>query len=182
MGITVLGVGNPIMGDDGVGLRLLDELGRPADGTVGLDVRLPASESSSTGSDMCRPHIEPPNHRTVTFVDGGTGGMALLEIVEDAQRLLILDAVAGEEPGQIKVVEGDQIPRLLSQKVSPHQVGMLDVLSAARLLGREPKEVVVVGVVPGVVDLQVGLSDAVERAIPQAAKRAAQVLRRWLEN
>jgi hydrogenase maturation protease len=108
--------------------------------------------------------------------------MALLEIVEDAQRLLILDAVAGEEPGQIKVVEGDQIPRLLSQKVSPHQVGMLDVLSAARLLGREPKEVVVVGVVPGVVDLQVGLSDAVERAIPQAAKRAAQVLRRWLEN
>jgi len=148
--VTVMGVGNPIMGDDGVGLELLA-----------------AVEAAF------------PDHR-VTFVDGGTGGMELIPVVQDAERLLILDAVAGETPGAVVEVAGDQIPRLLSTKVSPHQVGLLDVFTAARLLGREPAEAMVVGVVPASVELRVGLSDVVAAALPAATARAVAVLARWL--
>ncbi|MDR2566424.1 MAG: hydrogenase maturation protease [Bifidobacteriaceae bacterium] len=147
---TVLAVGNTIMSDDGIGPELLASL-REA-----------------------RPEA------AVEYVDGGIGGLDLLPVVEDAERLLILDAVAGEVPGQVVRLDGDQLPRLLAAKLSPHQIGLLDVFSAARLLGREPKEIVVIGVVPGRVDLAVGLTPAVQAAIPAATAQAAAVLDSWL--
>lgn len=150
--ITVLGVGNPIMGDDGVGLELL----------AGVRAAL----------DGASPGIE--------FIDGGTGGMELLPIVQDAQRLLVLDAVAGDEPGDVKVLTGDQVVRMLSLKLSPHQVGLLDVFTAARLLGHEPQTVVIVGVVPETVDLCVGLSAPVQASLPRAVSRAVAQIRSWL--
>ena len=147
--VTVLGVGNPIMGDDGVGLVLLAQL-REA-----------------------RPDAD------ADYVDGGTGGMDLLPVVQDADRLLILDAVAGDAPGSVVRRDGDQIPRMLSAKLSPHQVGLLDVFAAARLLQREPAEVVVIGVVPESVDLRVGLSDRVATAVPEATRMACDILDAW---
>jgi len=149
--VTVLGVGNPIMGDDGVGLELLAAVRATCPG----------------------PRVE--------FVDGGTGGLELLPVVQDAQRLLVLDAVAGATPGQVVELAGDQIPRLLSAKLSPHQVGLLDVFAAARLLGREPATVAVVGIVPEAVDLRLGLTPAVAAALPQAAALARAVVARWLD-
>lgn len=153
--ITVLGVGNPIMGDDGVGLALLAAVEA-------------ASQTAHPGAD-------------IEFVDGGTGGMELLPVVQEAQHLLILDAVAGSTPGQVVVLTGDQIPRLLSSKLSPHQVGLLDVFAAARLLGREPGVVSVVGVVPAIIDLATELSPIVAGALPEASARAMAVIRRWLD-
>jgi hydrogenase maturation protease len=146
---TVLAVGNTIMADDGVGPALLAELRR------------------------ARPDA------LVEYVDGGIGGLDLLPVVEDAARLLILDAVAGGQPGQVVRLDGDQLPRLLSAKLSPHQVGLLDVFTAARLLRREPAEVTVVGVVPAVLGLGVGLSPPVQAALPQAVALAAAVLDAW---
>jgi hydrogenase maturation protease len=148
--VTVLGVGNPIMGDDGVGLELL--------------ARVTAAR---------------PDAR-VEVVDGGTGGMELVPVVREARRLLVLDAVAGHTPGAVVRLAGDQIPRMLAAKLSPHQVGLLDVFAAARLLGDEPDEVEVVGVVPASVDLRVGLSREVEAALPAATAAALEVLDRWL--
>lgn len=150
MSVTVLGVGNTVMGDDGVGPALLERL--VADG---VDPR-------------------------VTCVDGGTGGLALLPDVQDARRLLVLDAVRGPTPGAVVHLTGDQLPRLLGGALSPHQVGLLDLLSAARLLGTEPERVEVVGVVPGSVAPRVGLSPAVAAALPAAAGTARAVLRGWL--
>ncbi len=148
--VTVLGIGNPIMGDDGVGLAVLEELMR--DGT----------------------------RRPVTFVDGGTVGMALMPTVADADSLLVLDAVAAADPpGTVVDIEGDQVPRLLRGKISPHQVGLLDVLAGVRLLGTEPRRMAVVGVVPEFVDLRVGLSPAVAGAVPAAAARAREILAAW---
>ena len=149
-GVTVLGVGNPIMGDDGTGLEILAGV-QAALGDIGVE-----------------------------FVDGGTGGMELIPIVQDATRLLVLDAVAGEEPGQVKVLTGDQVVRMLSLKLSPHQVGLLDVFSAARLLGREPEEVVIVGIVPASVDLQLGLSAPVQASLPEAVAKAVAQIQSWL--
>lgn len=152
---TVLGVGNPIMGDDGVGLAVLEAL----------------QESRAA---------EPAGGPVVAYVDGGTGGMALLPLVQESDRLLVLDAVAGPVPGTVVHLTGDQVPRMLSTKLSPHQVGLLDVFAAARLLGREPGTVDVVGIVPASVDLRLGLSPAVAAAVPAAVTRARQLLDQWL--
>jgi hydrogenase maturation protease len=148
--ITVLGVGNTIMADDGTGLELLTLLGQ------------------------ARPDAR------VEYVDGWTGGMELVPVVQEAGRLLILDAVAGRVPGTVVRLTGDQIPRMLQAKLSPHQVGLLDVLTAARMLGREPEQIEVVGIVPEVVDLRLGLSDPVAAALPAAVEAAVEVLDRWL--
>lgn len=148
--VTVLGVGNPIMADDGTGLEIL----------AGL-------------------RLERPDSR-VEYIDGGTGGMELVPVVQDATRLLILDAVAGRGPGTVVRLSGDQLPRMLSSKLSPHQVSLLDVFAAARMLGREPAEVEVVGIVPELVDLRLGLSPSVSAAVPEAVRAAVEVLDRWL--
>jgi len=150
--VTVLGVGNPIMGDDGIGLELLSlvRAARPS------------------------PRIE--------YVDGGTSGMELIPVVQDARRLLVLDAVAGLVPGAVVEVVGDQIKRLMSTKVSPHQLGLRDVFTAVRLLGREPEHIHVVGIVPQSVELQVGLSSVVQAALPEASRRAVEVIDGWLDD
>jgi len=147
--ITVLAVGNPIMGDDGVGLELL----------AGLQALRPDSD--------------------VEYVDGGTGGMQLIPVVQEASCLLVLDAVAGPEPGVVQHLSGDQVPRMMAAKLSPHQVGLLDVFTACRLLGHEPGVVEVVGVTPESVDLRMGLSPVVAAAVPDAVAQAAAVLDRW---
>jgi hydrogenase maturation protease len=148
--ITVLGVGNLIMGDDGVGLVLVERL-----------------------QALC---TDP----RVSYVDGATGGMELLPVVQEATRLLILDAVAGKVPGTVVRLTGDQVPRLLATKLSPHQVGLLDLFAAARMLGTEPAEVEVVGVVPELIDLGLDLTAPVSGAIDEALEQAVAVLDRWL--
>ena len=151
--LTVLGIGNTIMGDDGVGLAIFERL---------RELR--------------------PDER-LTYIAGGTSGMELIPDVQDASRLLILDGIAPSDarvPGEVLRIDGDQVPRLLASKLSPHQVGMLDVLAAARLLGTEPDEVVVVGVVPVDVDLRLGLSPEVADGVEPAAQLAASVVDEWL--
>ncbi|TIC80279.1 hydrogenase maturation protease [Nocardioides sp. GY 10127] len=146
------------MGDDGVGLRLLEEL-------MGLDL--------ADG---------------VEYVDGGTIGLSLLPLVQDATSLLVLDAVAPggtgagrREPGDVVRLDGDQLPRLLRTQLSPHQVGLLDVLVGARLLRADPERMCVVGVVPSFVDLAWGLTPVVEAAVPEALRVAREVLEGWWE-
>lgn len=148
--MTVLGVGNSIMGDDGVGLELL----------AGLSSR---------------------RRDGVSYVDGAVGGMELVPVVQESTRLLILDAVAGAVPGTVVRLRGDQVPRMLATKLSPHQVGLLDVLAASRLLGSEPDEVAVVGVVPESVELRLGLSTVVADAVPEAVAAAERIIDGWLE-
>ena len=152
--ITVLGIGNPMMGDDGVGLEILEQL---------------------------RTYYTDQQH--LEFVDGGTSGMELLPTIQDAESLLVLDALAPtahSNPGDVVTLIGDQIPRLLNSKLSPHQVGLLDLLSAARLLGTEPLRVAVVGVVAESTELHVGLTPTVTRALPGAVAEARTLLDEWL--
>ncbi|MEJ5997413.1 hydrogenase maturation protease [Corynebacterium sp. H130] len=172
MPVTVIGIGNPIMQDDAVGLAILRRLqGKGSDELAWVPERrqqpvLPSEEASDT-----------------IFIDGGTSGMELLPIIQDADKLIILDALAGPgEQGTVVQLVGDQIPRLLNSKLSPHQVGLLDLLSAARLLGREPNQVGVVGVVAGGTDLHVGMSPEVLAAIPEAAAKAQQLIDQWSDS
>lgn len=146
----VIGLGNPLMGDDGVGLVVLDQL---------------AAQS-----------FAPP----VEFVDGGTWGLALLPDVERAGALLLLDAVNGDgAPGTVYVLDSQNIPRFLAAKVSPHQVDVRELLALAELRGALPTELRVVGIQPAAVDYGDGLSPVVSASVDRMVSAACAVLAGW---
>lgn len=147
---VVIGVGNPLMGDDGIGLAALE--------------RLRAWE------------FEP----FVELVDGGTWGMNLLRFVEEARRLLILDAIeAGQTPGTPVTLEGDEIPRFLSTKLSPHQIELREVLALAELRATLPEETVALGLQPGPIEMSEQLSPEVEARLGELVERCVERLRGW---
>ncbi|MDH4659247.1 HyaD/HybD family hydrogenase maturation endopeptidase [Corynebacterium pyruviciproducens] len=162
--ITVMYVGNPLMGDDGIGPAIARAL------TGAPDEPVPLSSTHREPQSYGFPGIE--------LVDGGTSGMELLPAILDSEELILLDAVsvAGAKPGDVVVLEGDQIPRLRSTKLSPHQVGLLDLLSAAKLMGYDPSYLAVVGVVPEKAELGVGLTPVVEAAIEPAAETLKNII------
>jgi hydrogenase maturation protease len=148
---VVLGLGNMLMADDGVGLAALARL----------------------DDDWFVP-------RGVTLVDGGTWGMNLLHIVEGADNLLIFDAIdIGGAPGSIVRLEGNDIPRFLSQKLSPHQIDLREVLALAELRGMVPEQLVALGIQPERVEMSTTLSPAVEGHIDQLVLMAVAQLQRW---
>lgn len=192
--VTVLGVGNPVMGDDATGLALLrlvrdDVAGAPAcaadaGALVGLSSAAgPGMPSVAGRADPDAPGVVGRGRvggLDVEFVEGGTSGLELIDIVGGARRLLVLDAVTGMgEPGDVVELTGDQVPRMLKARLSPHQVGLLDLLATAKLLGREPAELAVVAVEAKSTDMVVGLSDEVAAALPAAAARARARLAAW---
>ena len=161
---TVLAVGNPIMGDDGIGLEIL----------AGLQQLLPTRPAWQAARDAGE----------LALLEGGTGGMELVPVVQESAHLLILDSVSagnGRTPGQALHLSGDHVPRLLSMKMSPHQVGLLDILTSARLTGKEPRVLEVVGVVSENVDLRLGLTESAQGGIPRAVEFAAEILDSWLD-
>ena len=203
--ITVLGVGNAVMGDDAAGLEILRLLkARVAGGSgdspapVDVDALVPLASASASpsvpgGLGLYDAHVTPasatatdiaagPGGRIgdVAFVEGGTSGLELVGVVGEARKLLVLDGLTGPgEPGDVVVLEGDLVPRLLSSKLSPHQVGLLDLLATARLLGHEPEHVGVVGVVCSSAELEVRLTPEVAAGLPAAVDAAEEVLSRW---
>ncbi|WP_448852828.1 hydrogenase maturation protease [Corynebacterium sp. 335C] len=194
---TVLGVGNPVMGDDATGLALLrllrdDVAGARrgpgpapgADALVGLSsLAGPGAPSEPGLGDPGAPGVVgrgTVGGMDVEFVEGGTSGLELVDVVAGADSLLVLDAVTGMgEPGTVVELEGDQVPRMLKARLSPHQVGLLDLLATAKLLGREPRRLAVVAVEAKSADMVVGLSDEVAAALPEAAARARARLDAW---
>lgn len=147
----VIGVGSPLMGDDGLGVVAV-ELLRRALGDVDA----------------------------VALLDGGTWGMQLLPEIEDADRLLVLDAIYdGQAPGTVIRLEKSELPRLLFQKVSPHQIDLREVFAVAELKGTFPRQAVALGVQPEAVELHEGLSPAVEAAVPELLEAAVAQLRSW---
>lgn len=138
---VVLGVGNTIMGDEGVGVRCVEWL---------------ASQV-------------PPD---VALVDGGTSTNELLGDLEDADLVIIVDAIATTQPpGTIIRLEGDRIPSAFSNKLSPHQHGINDLLGALALLGRSPRRLVLFGIAPERIALGMELTPAVSAAVPEVGRR-----------
>jgi len=147
----VLGLGNPLMGDDGMGgeaLRLLQE-----------------------------EYLVPP---AVELVDGGTMGLYLLDRVARYDRLLVVDSVAANEPpGTILHLEGEEVQAIFGACLSPHQTGVSDLLAALTLLERRPAEVVAVGMVPGCLSVGLGLSDVVRENLGRVVRAVAVQLQSW---
>jgi hydrogenase maturation protease len=133
----VLGLGNPIMGDDGVGIAALRALQE--------EWELP-------------PDVE--------LVDGGTWGMNLLPLIESAGRLILLDAInSGVSPGTLTVLERHQLPRYFAFKLSPHQIDLREVLAVAELRGALPERLVALGIQPARVEMGTALSPRVAASV-----------------
>jgi hydrogenase maturation protease len=146
----VIGLGNPLMGDDGLGIAALEQL-RAAHGDV----------------------------RGVEFIDGGTWGMNLLPVIEDAGRLILIDAIdVGTDPGTAVRLERAQLPRYLAMKISPHQVDLRDVLGLAELRGTLPDNTVALGLQPESIELRNSLSPTIAGRIDDLVEWVASELTR----
>jgi len=147
----VVALGNPLMGDDGFGLAVLAEL---------------------------REHWRVP--REVELVDGGTWGIRLLPLLEEAERVLFLDAIdRGAEPGRPFVLRGEELPRALCLKLSPHQIDLREVLALASFRETMPRELAAVGAQPADVALRSGLSPALAARVRDIAQLAVRTLESW---
>ncbi|MEI6045759.1 MAG: HyaD/HybD family hydrogenase maturation endopeptidase, partial [Chloroflexota bacterium] len=125
MAITVLGLGNVLRRDEGLGIRALERI-------------------------QAR-YLLPDD---LQLVDGGTLGLDLLSYLEEANKLLILDAALTEgPPGTLLRITGDEVPAFLGMRTSLHEVALTDLLAVARLRGNEPGEVVVLGMQPDTIEL-----------------------------
>jgi hydrogenase maturation protease len=139
------------MGDDGIGVRVVQSL-----------------------RERCR---FPPE---VELLDGGTLGLDLLPKLEGVERLLIVDAVeTGEEPGTMVRLAGSEIPIAMATKLSPHQMGLKDLLSVAELMGYRIGEMVLWGVQPACIEMGLELSAAVAAAREPLEEKVIGELTRW---
>ncbi len=150
----VLGLGNLLMNDDAAGLRAV----------YALQERYPDREN-------------------LQIVDGGTLGLDLLGHVAWADKLLLLDAInISEAPGTVAVIAGDDINPVLSQRISPHQVGLKDLLEAAELIGDRPPEVELLGIQYDNINMEMTLSEEVERGLPRLIAAASERIEAFISN
>lgn len=116
----------------------------------------------------------------VTILDGGTLGLDLLPRLEGVERLVIVDAVeTGGPPGTMVRMTGEEIPAIFETRLSPHQMGLKDLLAVSSLLGVTPPEMVLLGVQPASIEMGTDLSPAVEARLDALAGGVLRELERW---
>lgn len=134
IGVLVLALGNVLLGDDGLGPAAVARIER--DYRIAPGVRLE---------------------------DGGTLGLSLLGLIAESRHVILVDAVrADAAPGALVRVDGEAVADAVRDRLSPHQVGVADLLDAARLIDRYPETVTLLGLVPDSIELAVVRSKAVD--------------------
>jgi hydrogenase maturation protease len=148
--IVVLGLGNLIRSDDGVGVHAARALMD--------DPRVPDG---------------------VEVIEGGTSGLDLLPAIEDATHVLVLDAVnTGVARGTLTRFDLSQL-ELLPGSPSVHQIGFADLMEALRWMDKASKQVVLLGVQPAQTGWSDALSEEVEAAFPRLLRAALKELEHW---
>jgi hydrogenase maturation protease len=150
--ILVMGIGNTLLQDDGVGVHVTERF------------------KSSRVPD---PYLE--------IIDGGTIGLSLLPDIEDADAVVIVDASElGEAPGTVRIFHDEEIDRQLSGKRrSVHEVALYDLFSAAAIRGRSPLERALIAIQPASTDWGLEPTPAVEASIPAACEALTLLTLRW---
>ncbi|OOH90578.1 hydrogenase 2 maturation endopeptidase [Pasteurellaceae bacterium 15-036681] len=144
----ILGVGNILLSDEGVGVRVVQELEK---------------------NPLFAPYFD--------VVDGGSCGMELLDCIANRNHLIIIDAVlANKEAGKIVVLHNEKIPTFFSRKISPHQLGICDVLSALTLTDELPKHLCLIGIQPESLEPNIGLSEKIQATFPAIFDNLAKQL------
>jgi hydrogenase maturation protease len=148
MKAVVLGVGNLILADEGVGVRTVEAFERD--------------------------YVVPDG---VAVIDGGTASMELLEELSHLDFLLVVDAVnAGKPPGTLVRLAGAEVPVFFRRNLSPHGIGLSDVLASLEFLGAEPKETVILGVQPVSMELSTELTPAIAACVPELVAQVVDEL------
>jgi hydrogenase maturation protease len=155
--VLVLGLGNILLKDEGVGVHIAAELEKQD---------LPAN---------------------VEVIDGGTAGLDILLSQEDLDRLVVLDAIRfGKEPctiykARLSVGEKGKLTQIFGpdneSKISLHQVGLIDALAAAEKLSCAPREIVIIGIEPKEITHGLELTEQVERKIPEIVNMVLEEIR-----
>jgi len=136
--LLILGLGNVLCGDDGLGVAAVAEIQRR--------------------------YLLPPS---VRVLDGGTLGLTLLGHVGLANDVLLVDAVRTDAPpGTLVRLEGDEVGPAARERLSVHQIGVADLLDALRLLDAVPRRLLLLGLVPRTLELGLERSPEVDRQIP----------------
>ncbi len=149
--ITIMGLGNILMMDEGIGVhtirRFLERYSVPG-------------------------HVE--------IIDGGAAGLDLLPFIEGREKLLMVDAVNfNEAAGYIGVLENDAIPAKFSTKASLHHLGLLDVLSIVKLSNALPKDICLIGIQPKNMELGLDMSSAMWDKMDELIELMVAKLREW---
>ena len=136
--ITVLGIGNILLSDEGVGVHVANKLSA----------------------------ISLPEH--VSVVEGGTDGFRLLNIITETEHLIVIDAVkGGGEPGSIYRFDIDDVRACPSGfKTSVHQIGLLEVIDLSGLIGKTPRTTII-GIEPKSLEMGMELSPEISEKIPR---------------
>ena len=154
---VVLGIGNPLMSDDGWGIHVIRHL-----------QALPANPSWPQGR--------------IDLIDGGTLGYLLLERLEGVAGLLVMDAAnLHREPGAIDIFENEAMDTYLTghSTSSIHEVGLVDLMQMLAMLGETPRRRALIGVQPAVIDWGTELSPAVAASVVTAADAALKLTAEW---
>jgi hydrogenase maturation protease len=135
--VLVLGLGNCLIEDEGVGIAAIEYLMH---------------------------HYDFPDE--IELLDGGTSGMGLLDDLRNRENVIVLDAVrTGHKPGELVVLKHEQVPAFFRSRVSPHQLALSDVLAVLTLTNEQPRKISVIGVEPVSLKTRIGLSDIVYRQL-----------------
>ena len=149
----VLGIGNPLMQDDGVGVHVVQRL-----------------------------KAEYPDFPQVEFLDGGTLSFSLIGAIEDATNLIVIDAAQFcDEPGTVRTFLGEDMDRLLGRQKnsSVHDVTLIDLMSIALLSDQLPARRALIGIQPGCIGWSTEPTPAISKAIPQVCNIAMELIEQW---
>jgi len=148
--ILVLGVGNILLSDEGAGVRAITRL----------------KDKYTFPSE-------------IELLDGGTSGMDLLPFIENKSHVLIIDSIKDKDnlPGTIKRIDLNDSFCSFRQKLSPHQIGLPEILAMAEMRGCFPQSITLFGIVPKDISTGLKLSPEVEQKLEELSRILVKELR-----
>jgi hydrogenase maturation protease len=150
-GVAVLGLGNVLMQDEGIGVHLVNML-------------------------AAKYEFDP----AIQLIDGGTTGTDLLPYFDSNERIMILDAVDfGKKAGHVEVLRNDEILARFKSKLSLHHLGLSDVLSTLQLLEIKPEEICLIGMQPASMELDLEPSQEIRAHFDRAIGLILDKLGEW---
>ena len=150
--IGIMGVGNILLRDEGFGVKLLY---------------------------LMKAKYDFPEN--VVLIDGGTAGIFLSPEIDHLDKLLIVDVVKAEgKPGDVKIYEKeDFFIDKLPLKLSPHQLGLQEVLLLNEIKGTCPEEIKLIGIIPKSIETGTSLTPELEKKIPEVERLVLEILKSW---
>jgi len=154
MKTIILGVGNTLLSDEGVGIHVLDALAKT---TL-------------------------PQEGVVDLIDGGTLSFTLAVAIEEADSLIVVDAAQLKSPpGTLRLFQGEDMDNFLrgNRKSSVHEVGLTDLMAIAQLTERWPEKRALVAIQPEKLDWGQAPTPPVQSAIPEACRQIEALVKEW---